>query len=69
MLIFLHSNQEWSIPLKTRKRPGLSPYQLGISTVRFCIYSQIQLLNLFLKKFLNEKLFIVFYHLLDSNSL
>ena len=46
MLIFLHSNKERSIPLKTRKRPGLSPYKLGISTVRFCIYSQIQFLNI-----------------------
>ena len=46
MLIFLHLNKEWSIPLKTRKRPGLRPYPLEISTVRFCIYSQIQLLNL-----------------------
>lgn len=35
-----------SIPMETRKRTGLSPYQLGISTVRFCIYNQIQLLNL-----------------------
>ena len=46
MLIFLHSNKGWSIPLKTRKRAGLRPYQLEISTVRFCIYNQIQLLNL-----------------------
>ena len=46
MLIFLHSNKDRSIPIKTRKRPGLSPYPLEISTVRFCIYSQIQLLNL-----------------------
>ena len=35
-----------SIPIETRKRTGLSPYQLGSSTVRFCIYNQIQLLNL-----------------------
>ena len=69
MLIISHSNTERSIPLKTRKRPGLSPYQLGISTVRFCIYNQIQVLNLWLNKFLNAKLFIAFYHLLDSNSL
>ena len=69
MLLISHLNIEWSIPLKAGKRPGLIPYQLGISTVRFCIYNQIQLLNLWLNKFLNEKLFIVFYHLLDSNSL
>ncbi len=69
MLTISHLNTKWSIPLKTRKRPGLSPYQLGSGTVRFCIYNQIQLLNLCLKKFLNEKLFIVVYHLLDSNSL
>ncbi len=68
MLLISHSNIKWSIPLKIRKRAGLRPYQLGISTVRFCIYNQIQLLNLCLKKFLNEKLFIVVYHLLDSNS-
>lgn len=46
MLTISQSNTERSMPLKTRKRPGLSPYQLGISTVRFCIYNQIQLLNL-----------------------
>ena len=46
MLTISHSNTERSIPLKTRKRAGLSPYQLGRSTVRFCIYNQIQLLNL-----------------------
>ena len=41
MLTISHLNAEWSIPLKTGKRAGLSPYQLGISTVRFCIYNQI----------------------------
>lgn len=46
MLTILHLNIKWSIPLKTGKRAGSSPYQLGISTVRFCIYNQIQLLNL-----------------------
>ena len=69
MLKILHLNIKWSIPLKTRKRAGLRPYQLGICTVRFCIYNQIQLLNLWLNKFLNEKLFIAFYHFLDSNSI
>lgn len=69
MLLISHLNTERSIPIKTRKRPGLSPYQLGIRTVRFCIYNQTQVLNLWLNKFLNAKLFIVFYHLLDSNSL
>ena len=39
--------------MKIRKRTGLRPYQLGISTVRFCIYNQIQVLNLWLNKFLN----------------
>ena len=39
-------NTRRSIPIETRKRTGLSPYQLGSSTVRFCIYNQIQLLNL-----------------------
>lgn len=68
MLTISQSNTERSIPLKTRKRPGLSPYQLGISTVRFRIYNQIQVLNLWLSQFLNEKIFIVFYHFLDSNS-
>ena len=46
MLTIPHLNNKWSIPLKARKRAGLRPYQLGISTVRFCIYNQIQLLNL-----------------------
>ena len=68
MSIISHLKTNRSIPLKTRKRAGLSPHQLGISTVRFCIYNQIQLLNLWLNKCLNEKLFIVFYHFLDSNS-
>ena len=43
MLKIPHSNTRWYIPIKTRKRPGLRPYQLGISTVRFCIHNQIQL--------------------------
>ncbi len=68
MLLISHLNIGWSIPLQTRKRAGLSPYQLGSSTVHFCIYNQIQVLNLWLNKFLHEKLFIVVYHLLDSNS-
>lgn len=46
MLTISHLNTKRSIPLKIRKRAGLSPYQLGISTVRFCIYSQIQPLNI-----------------------
>ena len=68
MLTISHSNTERSIPLKTRKTTRISPYQSGNGTVRFCIYNQIQVLNLWLNKFLNEKLFIVFYHFLDSNS-
>ena len=46
MLIISYLNTKWSIPPKNKKTNSFSPYQLGISTVRFCIYNQIQLLNL-----------------------